>query len=294
MLVKCRFTILALVLMTAWPVLAEEPVQPIRLMDPPTTRIVEKPGDSAVLTKDLLYVIDSDVELFLETFPDKMIKIEPVEGPVRQRARFFDSPDKYEVRNFKGKFVYFIEPLGKGVVDLLVIPKGVAKRTDILRRQFPVDGGPAPSIPPGPFTPVDPNNPPINPLVVVPTGLDAKLQSAWGLEPEDQKTDKALLQALKSSWGYPLVKDVSGKDLLDTAATWSDFWMALISVKGPDGKPLVAPLKGKLLITQGQIEKYLKGILPGAEAGPTAITEADKAKARKALAEVVAALGKLS
>ena len=119
------------------------------------------PGDApAVLTAERLYVIDSDVDAVVLASPQGLVKVIKEPGPLRVRGRFVDGAG-IETREFKGKWVFSVEPVeGRvGDVELLVVPLGLKAEADVLRRRVKVGDGPRP--PPGPDVKPDPK--PIDP-----------------------------------------------------------------------------------------------------------------------------------
>lgn len=131
------------------------------------------PGDApALLTVERLYVIDSDVDAVVLTSPQGVVKVTKEPGPLRVRGLFVDGTG-YETREFKGKWVFTVEPVAKaaGEVELLVVPLGLKAEADVLRRRVKV--GDAPRPPPGPDVkpdpkPIDPQPKPVDPAAPIP------------------------------------------------------------------------------------------------------------------------------
>ena len=128
-------------------VVAADPVQPIRF---PEIRTSPVPGTVSKLTGELLYVIDSDVELIVLSSPDGVVRVSTDAGPLRMRGRFVDGDGSVETRNYKGKHIYTIDAIASGRTELIVIPKGVSKQSDIIRKTLDVDSGAGPRPPPKP------------------------------------------------------------------------------------------------------------------------------------------------
>lgn len=138
------------------------PAESIRLPDlvapaPPT------PGPDAVqvIGADELFVVDSDIELFLRQSPAGVLTVTADAGPLRIRGKFVGGGGKIESKVFKGKFLYLIEAAQSGKADLFVIPKGVQADTSIIRRAVeaklaPIPPPPVPPFPPGPGPQPDP------------------------------------------------------------------------------------------------------------------------------------------
>jgi hypothetical protein len=108
------------------------------------------PGAVLKLTSETIYVIDSDVPVRVLASPDRLVRVVRESGPLRVRGRFIDGAGKIETRNLVGKFLYFVEPVNNGRVELLVIPTGEAKPddSDVIRRVLDVDAGQGPQPPP--------------------------------------------------------------------------------------------------------------------------------------------------
>ena len=101
------------------------------------------------LDSDRLYVIDSDIPIFLKLIQDGLVTVTEETGPIRIRGKFVDGT-KYETRLFKGKQIFILEAAGTGALDLLVIPVGVTKASEILHKKLEVDAGGAPDPKPKP------------------------------------------------------------------------------------------------------------------------------------------------
>jgi len=120
---------------------------------PPTPIAVPK------LTPELLYVIDSDAECVVTASPLGVVNIVGEAGPLRLRGKFIESPNKIQTKNFAGKYLFTVEPVGKGRVEILIIPVGAKSEKDIIRRTIDVDDGTAPQPPPKPIDPPTPDVP---------------------------------------------------------------------------------------------------------------------------------------
>lgn len=112
---------------------------------PPTQQIppMRNPDSVVVLTEEMVYVCDSDVDCIVLSSPKNSLKITASKGPITVRGRFVDSPTKIETREFKGPFIWFIEPAEEGKCELLVVPNG-GKESDVLRRTIVCQLGPRP------------------------------------------------------------------------------------------------------------------------------------------------------
>jgi hypothetical protein len=93
------------------------------------------------LSPEKLYVIDSDVPLNVIASPQGIVSISTDTGPVKVRAKFIEG-EKLETRTFSGKFVYTIEVLNPGTVEIII----VAQDNRVIRRTLKV-GNPTPVVP---------------------------------------------------------------------------------------------------------------------------------------------------
>lgn len=123
-----------------------------------------------VLTPGIWYVIDSKIEALVRPHPIGLVKVYEEKGPVTIKGIFIDGTGVVETRKFEGPFLYYLEPTGKGRVEVDVIPampKEKLTNKDVGFRTIDVDNGQAPIPPP---VPVD------DPLTPV-------LQAAYNAEP---------------------------------------------------------------------------------------------------------------
>lgn len=114
------------------------------------------PISPSKLSADRLYMIDSDVPLLLFASPTGKVAVTKEEGPIRVRGKFVDGPDKVETRTYKGKFVYTVEGVSAGAVELIAVPVGAKSESEAVRKTIEVVDGTAPIPPP---VPVDPDKP---------------------------------------------------------------------------------------------------------------------------------------
>lgn len=111
------------------------------------------PGAVTKLAADEYYVIDSDQELFARAIPNGIVTIAVETGPLVVKAKFAGGGNKIERREFKGKFLYFIEGKSSGRVDLIIVPKGVTTDAEIITKSIDVTAGQGPQPPPVPPQP---------------------------------------------------------------------------------------------------------------------------------------------
>lgn len=121
----------------------------------PKTPVIPQPlpdvNTTVNLTSDMVYCVDSDVECVVISSPKNKLRIEAKKGPIVVRGKFIDSStDKIEYREFKGPFLYFVEPNENGLCELLVLPVG-GKEDTLIRRSINANVAPRPPpIPPDP------------------------------------------------------------------------------------------------------------------------------------------------
>jgi hypothetical protein len=193
---------LLLFLWTA-PVWAQPPQQPPPTPEPPLAPAIRLPDIAApippkpppdpsvvpTLTGGTYYIIDSDVQCFVLASPAGLVTVAEDQGPLRLRGVFIDGNGRTQTRTYKGKYIYSVEaaPGAKGRAELLVVPAGVTKAADIIRRTVDVDGGQGPQPPPAPVPP-GPTPPP-------PDAFQAALQAAYALEPAPDKANQVKVLA---------------------------------------------------------------------------------------------------
>lgn len=158
-------TALALVLVASAGVGAADPIRiPVGPVVPqPMPTPTPRPDAAVRLAGDALYVIDSDTPVIVLASPAGLVSITEEAGPIKVRGRFVDGLGKVETRTFKGKQVVTVEGLVSGRVELLIVPVGATKASDVIRRTIDVDTGTAPIPPPTPKVDpkVDPKPAPI-------------------------------------------------------------------------------------------------------------------------------------
>ena len=148
-----RFRLAALCLAVAS--LAAAGADPIRVPSPPVPPTpmpspAPKAADTLRLTPDLLYVVDSDVPCLVLASPPGRVAVTKKAGPMAVHGQFADAPGKRQFREFAGKHLWFVEAVGAGPVELLVVPAGADDESKVIRRLLDVDDGHKPNPPPGP------------------------------------------------------------------------------------------------------------------------------------------------
>jgi len=114
------------------------------------------PGVVPVLTSDTLYVIPSDEPFLLFDSPRGSVTVTREAGPIRIRGKFLDGTGKIETRNYSAKHLAIVEaaPGGKGRVELIAVPQGIADESGAARMLVDVNQAPQP--PPSPDPKPDP------------------------------------------------------------------------------------------------------------------------------------------
>ncbi len=165
MIRKCM--LLATLLLLLGGQIVAAPPERVRVPSAPVDPAPEpQPGASIRLTSDLMFVIDSDDPLLVLDSPRGHVKLTAVQGPMTVRGKFVDKPGEYEIRTFKGKFLWFVEPASAGKAELLIVPQGTTEVDKVIRRTVQIgtrppepDPGPGPN--PGPRPrPIDPADDP--------------------------------------------------------------------------------------------------------------------------------------
>lgn len=116
------------------------------------TPVSPAPSPVSKLTANTLYIIDSDVPLIVLASPSHLVSVTEDAGPMKVKAWFVDGKGM-ESRTFKGKHLFFVEALASGTVELIIVPVGVQKSSDVIRKSLEVDAGKGPQPPPKPDDP---------------------------------------------------------------------------------------------------------------------------------------------
>ena len=139
--------------------------QDIRLpeiLPAPTPIPVPNPGSVPRLPADILYVISSAKPFIVLASPDSLLTVSQEMGPLAIRGKFIETPDKSVTKRITDPYIAIIEAMGSGRAEIIVVPVGVQREADIVRRMIDADVGPRP--PPVPPTPPDPPTPPKPPV----------------------------------------------------------------------------------------------------------------------------------
>lgn len=132
-----------------------------------------------------LYVIESQIELFIKQVPNGVVEIEVSQSDgqdLKVNGVFADGTGKREWRVYKSKFVYILSSDKPGKTELVLVPSGVTAEKDILNQPIVVTGEgprppPVPDVDPVDPTPdVDPPGPPTGLRVLMVYNEDADRQ----------------------------------------------------------------------------------------------------------------------
>lgn len=137
--------------------------------EPPKPRPDRTPKPVSTISEEQLYVIESTIPLIVLSSPDGFVKIEAEEGPQKVKAKFVDGTGKMETRVFNLKYLYFINAVKPGKLELIIVPIGVEKPENILRQELTVLGqmpNPPPKPDPDPVPDPDPPEPSSDSLMV--------------------------------------------------------------------------------------------------------------------------------
>lgn len=116
------------------------PAAPIPAPVPPT------PGAATKLGTDQLFVFRSNAKCIVLASPQGIVKVSNDPGPLRIRAKFTDGDGNYQTKNYVEKYVFTVEGVMQGQVELIIVPEG-ATDADVIRKPLEVTSGPAPPTP---------------------------------------------------------------------------------------------------------------------------------------------------
>lgn len=126
----------------------------------PTVPVTTQPADPEApkpvdtLPADTWYIIESSEPLIVLASPVGLVTVEAETGPMKIRGKFADGSGKSETRTLSSKFLYTVEAVAKGNVELLIVPAGATESSDVIRQTLTVMGqGPQPPPEPKPYDP---------------------------------------------------------------------------------------------------------------------------------------------
>lgn len=178
---------------------AADPVAPIRL---PISAVPVVPSAVTELAADAIFVIEADEPCLVLASRVGFVSVTKEEGPLRIRGRFADGA-RIETRTYKAEYLWIVEAVAPGEVELLVVPSGAKDASAVLRRTLVVGGvGPRPPPKPDPKPdPVDPPEPPIvDPPIVDPAPVTSKVMTVVIVEKAIERTAQSA--ALIADLGY--------------------------------------------------------------------------------------------
>jgi hypothetical protein len=209
----------------------------------PVPRPKRGPEFVSALTEDTLLVIESTSPLMVFDFPEGLVSVEADNGarPMKVKSKFADGTGKMESRTFTSKYLYFVEALKKGEVEMLIIPEGAINKTQSQRHKITVMGlSPIPPPDPGPTPEPDP--------VPVPTG---NVVIAIVEDAQNRKPDTAILLNAMTSWNS--LKDAG-----------NDWRLYDVATSEPKGKQAVEDAKSAelpaMIIRDKETDKILRVI----------------------------------
>jgi len=249
--------------------LGAEPEIRLPVIDLPTPM----PNDAVPVTKltaAQLYVIDSSVELQVIASRDGLVSVTAETGPLSLRGVFVDDTSgKVKRKTFKGPFLYVVEAVKTGTVELIIF-KDV--KTTAIRRTINVDAGQGPQPPPNP-NPVDPPSPDAKPPI---PGPGVKVMLVYDPKvnlPESQnqilfgQPMRAVLESkcapdadgkTKSYRVWP-----SGETATGESKQWQDAYAKALKLPLPavivsDGKGSVNSFEGTLPATVAEFQRLIE------------------------------------
>jgi len=180
------------------------------------------------LSEDTWYVVESQVQLIVLHSPAGHVAVQPEEGPVKVRGRFADGTGKTETRNFTSKYLYFVNAVKAGSIELLIVPVGVSAESEVIRQPLTVMGL-EPNPPPKP----DPPKPEPGPK---PDPQSDSLMVEIVEDPLERNADTAIVLNALAEWN--LLKDKGHDWRLYSIRTGEEAGKA--AVKAAEGTPIPA------------------------------------------------------
>jgi hypothetical protein len=209
----------------------------------PVPRPKRGPEFVSALTEDTLLVIESTSPLMVFDFPEGLVSVEADDGarPMKVKSKFADGTGKMESRTFTSKYLYFVEALKKGEVEMLIIPEGAINKTQSQRHKITVMGlSPIPPPDPDPIPNPDPDPVPTGNVVI------AIVEDA-----QNRKPDTAILLNAMASWNS--LKDAG-----------NDWRLYDVATSEPKGKQAVEDAKSAelpaMIIRDKETDKILRVI----------------------------------
>lgn len=168
------------------------------LPSPPVPKPPQRPKFVSELSEETWLVIESPESIVVTSSPLGHVNIQPEEGPVKVRGKFADGTGKIETRTFTSKYLYFINAVKQGKVEILVFNPGiVTEEKDIPRFPLTVMGL-QPNPPPGPGPKPDPNPKPDPDPPPVPTSDHLLIEVVE--DPLNRAPDTAIVLSALAEW----------------------------------------------------------------------------------------------
>ncbi len=157
---------------------------------------------STRLPSDVFYVISSEAPFLAVASPPGLLTVTHDAGPIKVRGRFVEDPSKVVTREFKAKYLVFVEAVGSGNAELLVWPTDTLTEKGIIHRLVEANNAPIPPPPPPPNPDPEPKPPPPPPVA----DLVKQLQDAYNADGDEDKANSKMLltkmfrEALARDW----------------------------------------------------------------------------------------------
>jgi hypothetical protein len=180
------------------------------------------------LSEDTWYVVESQVQLIVLHSPSGHVAVQPEEGPVKVRGRFADGTGKTETRNFTSKYLYFVNAVKAGSIELLIVPVGVSAESEVIRQPLTVMG-----LDPNPPPKPDPPKPEPNPK---PEPQSDSLMVEIVEDPLERNADTAIVLNALAEWNA--LKDKGHDWRLYSIRTGEEAGKA--ALKAAEGTPIPA------------------------------------------------------
>ena len=133
----------------------------------PVPVVPRTPKFVSELSDDQWLVVESAEKICVTSSPLGVVNIQPEEGPMKVRGKFADGTGKIETRTFSSKYLYFINAVKKGTIEVIAFDSTITEEKDIPRYTLHVMGvDPNPPPGPGPGPKPDPDPPEPDPVVV--------------------------------------------------------------------------------------------------------------------------------
>ena len=209
----------------------------------PVPRPKKGPVFVSNLSEETWLVVESPGPLMIFDFPEGLVEIDSDDGdrPMKVKGKFADGTGKVETRTFTSKYLYFVNALKSGEMEMLIIPEGAITKEQSQRHKIVVMGqGPKPPPGPGP-------NPEPEPMPV-PTG---NVVIAIVEDAQNRKPDTAILLNAMASWNS--LKDAG-----------NDWRLYDVATSEPKGKQAIEDAKSSelpaMIIRDKETDKILRVI----------------------------------